>query len=166
MVYVTDQLVAESGRPGESWCDRALENLRRRTPAGAFEAIHPESGLLLCTVGDAYDASRALTLDSLVPGHDRDGWFVGLPARDQLLALPVSANALGTVHLLKLLANKHYQNMPYPISNDVFWLHQGRWRRFPIHFEGTKVAIQPPDEFSEVLEHLDLPIDSDDGLGG
>jgi hypothetical protein len=154
MVYVTDQLVRESGRPGTEWLQQAVANLRERTPADAFEVIEQESGLITCLTGDAYDSSRALLLDALLPEHTADGFFVGLPCRDQLLILPVTGPALAFVHLLKFLIDKNYRNMPYPISNQVFWVRGNTWRRFPIECQGDKITIQPPEEFNEVLDRL------------
>src|SRR6266436_4588988 len=36
MFYVTEKLVEDSGKPGEEWLERALANLRARTPADCF----------------------------------------------------------------------------------------------------------------------------------
>ncbi len=110
--------------------------------------------MITCLTGDAYDSSRAMLLDSAFPDHKADGFFVGLPCRDQLLVLPVTASALAFVHLLKFLIDKNYKSMPYPISQHVYWVRAGIWRRFAIECEGDKVTIQPPEEFHEVLERL------------
>src|SRR5438132_10095477 len=59
MSYVTDEMVANSGTPADDWLERALDNLRERTPRAALEEIHDESGVRLCAIGDAYDSSRA-----------------------------------------------------------------------------------------------------------
>jgi hypothetical protein len=168
MVYVTDDLVSASGKPGSDWLARAMENLHERTPMDAFEVIEKESGLVTCLTGDAYDSSRALLLDDVLPDHAADGFFVGVPCRDQLLVLPVTGPALAFVHLLKFLIEKNFKNMPYPISNQVYWVRSGAWRRFPISCEGDKVTIQPPEDFNEVLERLapDEEISEDDGEVG
>lgn len=154
MVYVTEELVSKSGQAGNEWLDLAVDNLRKRTGTDAFEVIEQESGLITCLTGDAYDSSRAVLLESMFPDHAADGFFVGLPCRDQLLVLPVTGPALAFVHLLKFLIDKNYRTMPYPISNQVFWLRGKTWRRFPIEHEGEKVTIQPPEEFNEVLDRL------------
>jgi hypothetical protein len=154
MVYVTEELISKSGQPGKEWLDRAIANLRKRTEADAFEVIEQESGLITCLTGDAYDSSRAVLLDGVFPDNAPDGFFVGLPCRDQLLVLPVTGPALAFVHLLKFLIDKNYKTMPYPISNQVFWLRGETWLRFPIEYEGEKVTIQPPEEFNEILDRL------------
>ena len=119
MCYVTEKLVADSGKPGSFWLEQARANLLGRTPAGCFEIIHEESGLRTCSVADAYDSSRALILESLLPDSRDLGYLFVIPGRDELLVMPVSAHALPHVQLLKMLATKNYRSVPYPISEDV-----------------------------------------------
>jgi hypothetical protein len=154
MCYVTEQLIQDSGLPGSRWLETALTNLQARTPADSLEIIDEESGLWMCSVGDAYDSSRALLLDRLLPEQAADGYFVSLPGRDALFVLPVDARGLGQVHLLKMLAQKNYQSAPYPISAEVYWVRGGVWRVFPIHVKNDAITIEPPEEFQDVLERL------------
>jgi hypothetical protein len=154
MSYVTEQLVHDSGRPGGEWLERALANLRERTPADCFQEIHEESGLLLCGVADGYDSSRALLLDTLLPEGRELGWFVALPGRDELLVLPVTRRAFPHVHLLKVLALKNFKSAPYAISDEVFWIREGVWRRFPIELEAESINLRPPAEFLPLLDQL------------
>jgi len=162
MIYVTEDMVASSDRPGGAWLDCALANLRQRTPGEAFQPVHADAELLACTLGDAYDSARALLLDALLPIGRDDGYFVALPSRDQLLVLPVATPALTFVHLLQILVDKQYKSMPYPISDEIFWVRNGVWRPFSITIDGTKVTIQPPEEFLEVLERIGPPESADD----
>jgi hypothetical protein len=161
MFYVPQELVEESGRPGPEWLAQALANLRARTPANCFTTVHEETGLLMCAVGDAYDSSRALMLDELLPESRADGCFVAIPGRDLLLVLPVDAESLGCIHLLKLLAEHNYKTTPYAISDQVFWVRQSCWRHFGIQVQGEKITIQPPEDFLEVMERL-LPDEEDE----
>jgi hypothetical protein len=159
MCYVTEQLVNSSGQTGGNWMERALANLRARTPADCLGVVDEESGMRLCAVGDAYDSSRALILDTLLPDTAADGCFVAVPGRDQLLVLPVSSQGIGFIHLLKVLAGKNFQSAPYPISDDVFWVRAGVWRVFGIDISGQQATLQPPEEFLEVLQRLAPDID-------
>src|SRR5262249_55005942 len=84
MVYVTKEQVEKSGKPGQDWLKQAVANLLERTPEECLEVIDEESGILLGNAGDAYDAARALLLEELLPEAKEDGYFVGLPSRDQL----------------------------------------------------------------------------------
>jgi hypothetical protein len=152
MFYVTEKLIEQSGGDGQVWLDKALTNLQARTPENCFQKVHDESGLLLCSVCDAYDSSRALLVGALLPAHEELGSLVALPSRDEFLVLPVSKEALPHVHLLKMLAEKNYQSAPYPISNEVYWVRGGAWQLFPIEFKGNEVNVIPPDEFIELLQ--------------
>ncbi len=154
MFYVTEKLVTDSGRPAGEWLEQAIANLRARTPPDCFAVVHEESGMLSCTVADAYDSSRALLLDALLPNPCADGYFVAVPGRDQLMVMPVNLEGLSAVHLLKVLADKTYRTTPYAITNDLFWVRQRAWQIFPIDVHGEKVTVQPPDEFVEVLKRL------------
>lgn len=154
MHYVTEELVESSGRPGGAWLEQALANLRARTPPECFQTIHEESGMRSCNVADAYDSSRALLLDTLLPDSRADGCFVALPGRDQFLVLPVSAAALACVHMLKVLAEDNFKSTPYPISDQVFWVREGTWRVFTIVVHGDNVTVQPPEDFVAILRRL------------
>jgi len=66
----------------------------------------------------------------------------------------VTAAGLAHVPLLKALAEKNYKTAPYPISDQVYWIQGGLWRRFTIEIRGERVAVQPPAEFLEILKRL------------
>src|SRR5262249_53979650 len=134
-------------------------NLRTGTPQGALTEAHAESGLLHSEVGDAYDSSRALILDHLLPESAADGCFVAVPGRDHLLVLPVRADSLSFLPWLRSIAIRTHKTLPYPISAEVFWVRAGQWLHFPIEVQGDKAMVNPPDEFIEVLNRIapDLP---------
>jgi hypothetical protein len=154
MSYVTEELVAESGRPGDDWLEQAVRNLRARTPADAFQVIHEPSGLLLCAVADAYDSARVLLLDTLLPDANELGYFVGVPCRDELLVLPVNPRTFRHVHLVRILAEKSHGGDPYPISDQVYWVRGTVWHPFPIDVGENEVSVRPPPEFLPLLEQL------------
>jgi hypothetical protein len=164
MCYVTEQMVTDSGQPGEVWLERALANLRARTPDDCLQVLDEPSDLRMCQVGDAYDTSRALLLDALFPEGESCGWLVALPGRDELLVIPVTAKSLPHLHLLKILAQTSFKTAPYPISDEIFWIHRGVWRLFPMVLDGQEVTIQPPPEFKPILETL-APPESEAGQG-
>jgi hypothetical protein len=154
MSYVTEEMVANSGRSGDEWLECALANLRKRTPEGCFASIHEDSGMLLCSVADAYDSSRALLLDTLLPETNEFGCLVAIPSRDELLLLPLTRQAIPYLHLMKVLAEKNFKVAPYAISDEVFWVHRGVWRAFSIEVRNQELVIRPPPEFIEVLDEL------------
>jgi hypothetical protein len=154
MCYVTQKLVESSGKSGDHWLERAKVNLLERTPADCFLTIHEDSGLRMCSAADAYDSSRALILDRLLPESNVAGNLVVLPGRDELLVLPITMKAVPHLHLMKVLADKNYKNAPYPISDEVYWVYQGVWRRFPVEMKAGAVNVYPPPEFMEMLNGL------------
>jgi hypothetical protein len=154
MSYVTAEMVEESGRPGEEWLARAVANLRAQTPADCFQVIHEDSGIRQCGVGDAYDSSRAFLLDGLLPETSGEGYLVALPGRDELLVLPVTGASLAYAPLLKNVAEQSFRTAPYAISDELFWVHEGQWRLFPLAVRGDQVTAQPPPEFLPILERL------------
>ena len=165
MCYVTQKLVNDSGRPGSEWLERAIATLRSRTPADCLQTIDEESGMRLCAVGDAYDSSRSLLLETLLPDAANDGCFVAIPGRDQLFVLPVSLQAVSSIHLMKLMAEQHYKSTPYPISDKVFWVQGGVWRLFPIDVRDKQANIDQPEEFAEILKRL-TPADEESSSDG
>jgi hypothetical protein len=154
MTYVSEEMIAGSGQRGEAWLERAFANLRERTPADWCQVVDEESGIRLPTVGDAYDSSRALILDRLLPETADAGCFVAPIGRDRTFLLPVTLPALQFVHLLRVLAAKDYPNTPYPISDEVAWVHQGAWHRFPIDLSEQGTTVTPPPALVEVLNRL------------
>jgi hypothetical protein len=153
MAYVNEETVAESGKPGEEWLERALANLRARSPEGCLQLVSEETSIHACNVGDSYDSSRALILDTLLP-EAPSGYLVALPHRDCLLVMPVSMQAVPHMHIMKGLAQDNHKNAPYSISDEVFWVHNGNWHLFSIEFSKERVVVTPPPEFVEVLNLL------------
>jgi hypothetical protein len=153
MAYVNDNQIEKSGQPGDVWLARALDNLQARTAADGFHVLDEDSGLLLFQAGDSYDSSRALILDRLLPNAP-GGFLVSVPHRDVLLVQPVEPKALPYLHLIKLGADKAFKNAPYAITDEIFWVHKGRWREFAVRFEDNNVVVTPPEEFIAILNDL------------
>jgi hypothetical protein len=160
MCYVTESMVHASEKSGEYWLTIARRNLESRTPPDCLDEIHGESGLCCCNVGDAYDSSRALLAEQLLPSAGEHGVLVILPGRDELLVLPVALQAIPYLHVLKAFAERDFKSAPYPISDQVYWIRDGTWRIIPIELRGKEVVVQPPMEFIEVLNRLAPPTES------
>lgn len=154
MCYVTEQLVEASGKPGSDWFKQGCANLLAKTPADCFQILHEESGMRICNVADAYDSSRVFLLDSLLPETAASGYLVVIPGRDELLVLPVTMQAIPHMHLLKVLAEKNHRGAPYPISEDVYWIHEGVWRPVFIEIKSDEITVQPPPELIDMLNRL------------
>jgi hypothetical protein len=154
MFYVTVEMVENSEKAGEEWLEQAIENLLKKTPPESFQVVHEESGLRQSCVGDAYDSSRVLVLGELVPEGRPHGVMVALPGRDELLVMPVTKVSLQFLPLLKVAAEKNYKNAPYPISDEVFWIREGKWHLFQIQVRNQQANIQPPEAFLPILQEL------------
>ena len=154
MSYVTEKMVADSSRSGEAWLEQALANLQAQTKADCLQIVEEDSGLRQCMSGDAYDSSRALLLDRLMPDHLQDGFFAALPSRDELFVLPVTQPSLRFLPLLKTVAAKTFQTAPYPISDEVFWIRAGSWLPFGVDLSHDSITLRPPESFREVWERL------------
>lgn len=154
MAYVTEKMIAASGQEAGFWFDRAVANLKAKTPAACFAPVHDESGLLQAQAADAYDTSRALILDHLIPGHEENGFYVIVPSRDHCFVLPLTVDSLMLAPWLKSVAIKMCKDMPYPISPELFWVRAGAWHHFAIEQSGQEVQVKPPPEFVEVLARL------------
>lgn len=160
MSYVTEEMVNGSERSSEQWYETALANLKKRTQPDILEVVHAESGLSLCSTGDAYDATRALIIDDLKPGLPEPGCLLAIPSRDELLVLPLTPEALPHVHLLALLAEKNFRSAPYSVSDRVYWVRQGIWMNFPMQVRGEEIVVKPPEEF---LAFFPKPEEPDSG---
>ena len=154
MFYVTTKMVEDSGKPGEDWLAQALVNLQQQTPADTLTMVHEESGVRRSGMGDAYDTSRVLLLDNLVPDAKEYGCLVALPGRDELLVMPVTAASLQYLPMLKVIAEKSHKSAPYPISDQLFWIRDGKWYVFAVEVRNDQAHVQPPEEFLPVLHEL------------
>jgi hypothetical protein len=156
MVYVTREQVEKSGKPGEHWLKRAVANLLERTPEECLEVVDEESGILLGNVEDAYDATRALLLEDLLPQAKEEGYFVGLPSRDQLFVLPVVKEAVVFLYLMKGIVDKEFQTRPYPISRELYWVRGGAWHVFPVEVDlvNKRLSLSPPPDLVPILDRF------------
>lgn len=149
---VTNQLVDNSGHTGEYWLGRALTGAQAQTPTGWFHREHTLPGVRQ-GVGPAAPA-RALLLDQLLPEHRSFGSFVAVPSHEELLVLPVAMPALAVLPRLQALVTNRYRTAAAPVSDELFWVHDQVWRRFPVVVRSGGVSIQPPDEFVDIFHHL------------
>jgi hypothetical protein len=153
MAYVTDAMLAQSRQRGEDLLAIALDNLRKLTPPDYLERVSDELEICIGSLGDAYDAARALIVEELVPAAPAGHWLA-IPSRDELAVWPVSLPALGRIHILKMFADENYHEHAYPITNDIFWVWQGRWHPFGVTLRGNDLVIDAPEPFGEALREL------------
>jgi hypothetical protein len=154
MAYVTEEMLAKTGKAGEDMLDLALANLRAETPSDFFEQVSEELDIFVGHTGDGYDAARALLIEDLLP-ESPAGFWVAVPSREELAVWPVSFAALSKIHVVKLFAQDNYRDHAYPVTDEVFWLWRGMWYPFGISVDEKNVTISPPDEFLAALKGLE-----------
>lgn len=151
IAYVTEAMLATTSRPVEDLLDIALANLRQVTAADYLEPVVPGGDVYIGHSGDGHDAARALLLDELLPEAPAGYWVV-VPTRDEMAVSPVSLSTLDRVHTLRLFAIEHCRENPYPISDDVFWVHNGQWHTFEVRVDAEGIVVVPPAEFMAVIQ--------------
>jgi hypothetical protein len=147
-------MIASSGQPAEHWFQRGIANLRDKSAPTCFAPVHDESGLLQAQASDAYDSSRALLVDDLIPGHEENGFYVIVPGRDHCFVLPITAESLMLGPWMRSIAIKMCKDMPYPISPELFWVRGGLWHHFFIEETGGELQVTPPAAFVDVMERV------------
>ncbi len=155
MSYVGPADIESSDAPAEYWLGVALDNLAASTLAGWLAEVHAASGIRAGNAGDAYDAARGLVLDRVAPAGPA-GWFVAVPARDWLFALPVRAAALDHLGVLKAAADRTAAADAYPITDRVFWVRPGGpfgvWEAVDLTADPAGVRLDPSAELLAALE--------------
>ena len=150
MAYITHDWITESGLAPEELVREGLANLRRVTPSD-WLSTGPFGPILIGHSNDSYDASRSLCLAEL-RDTGRGGWLVAIPARDWLFALPATQENVAHFPKLKVLTEEYYRQEPYPISDAVYWLHDGQWEDFPINLSPDQVEVKPSAHFMKTLD--------------
>jgi hypothetical protein len=153
MAYVTDEMLAKTGKAGADLLDLALGNLRANTTPDFLEKVSYELDLYIGHCGDGYDAARALLLEEMLPDSPAGFWVV-IPTRDELAVWPVSFSALEKIHVIKMFADDNFRHHAYPVTNEVFWVWRGMWYPFGITIDESTVTVSPPDEFMTVLKEM------------
>src|SRR5579884_333520 len=158
ILYAPSALVAESGRSGEEWLARALDNLAKRTPPAWWKPVHErdDSGLRTSTMLDDYDIFRALLLDRLFPGMAETGWFVAPVGWNELYFMPATELTHDRFIVpFKKLAEGVLASAGHPISQEIYWVYHNNWYWYPVVRKGERWYVVPPQEFSRVFGVLD-----------
>ena len=150
MVYVTEPMLARSRKKGEDLLDVALDNLRASTPSDYFERASDELDIYIGTPREGRVRRRTaggLLIEEMMPDVPA-GFWVAIPSREELAVWPVSFQALGRVHALKMYARENFHKHAYAVSEAVFWVWRGAWYEFGITL-GDEVLLDAPEPFGE-----------------
>ncbi len=119
--------------------------------------------VLMVETGDPYAATHALRLDAFrETGPPAGGWFVTVPRRSLLLAVPIEgADALSSLHLLVPMAREAYAEGPRPVTPEIYWLYEATWHPLQVATgQDNSPSITVPSAFAEMLEGL-VPTEED-----
>jgi hypothetical protein len=151
VAYVSKSMMADSSGTADQWVQQARLNLYNGTGEGWLQPAFPEMGIYAGNKQDSYDAARALVFHDLAD-KDEAGWLISLPSRDLLYARKVEPSGVPHFHMLKVLARDAVAKMPYPISDEVYWIRPSReWVKIRIDLEDERVNIYPPQELVDLL---------------
>jgi hypothetical protein len=151
VAYVSKRMMADSSSDANEWVQQARLNLYNGTGEGWLQLAYPEMGIYQGNKQDSYDAARALVFHDLAD-KDEAGWLISLPSRDLLFARKVEPSGVPYFHMLKVLARDAVAKMPYPISDEVYWIRPGKeWVKIPIELSDDRVNIYPPPELVDLL---------------
>ena len=161
VAYVSKRMMGDSTSTADAWVQQARLNLYNGTGEGWLQPAYPEFGIFAGNKQDSYDAARALVFHDLVD-KDPAGWLISLPSRDLLYARKVEPSGMTHFHMLKVLARDAVAKLPYPISDEVYWIRPGvEWVKIPIELTDDRVNIYPPQELVDILNIQlgDVPIE-------
>jgi len=106
--------------------DIALDNLRDTMESIDFEYFELKNGLeaIILKTEDGYDASRIITPELFQEVSARFGgdFYVGIPARDMLFAIPANHMNKKLLNRVKRGMMKEYNHLPYPITSKLFYV--------------------------------------------
>lgn len=121
-VSITTEQMLRWGVDTEDLEDFARENLARTRPPMAAEVIASREGGKAAVIAeqDGYDAARLLdeALYAELAPQLGTTFYVGIPARDMLVAL--SNGPASFVERLRRRILEDYSHMPYPITPELF----------------------------------------------
>lgn len=123
-VSITTEQVIKWGVTCEELEDIARENLERYAPQLEVRLVESKEGgrAAIISEQDGYDAARLLLSglhQRLAPQLGGD-FYVAIPARDMFVALSTDPDDF--VDRLRDRVAQDHQNLPYPITNELFYV--------------------------------------------
>jgi hypothetical protein len=129
---------------------------RQKSADGVFSIAHPQVPaiqMITDTSGDA--ASHLLCLRDLIQPFPPCGALVVVPARSQMMVLPlIDVSSVGWLDVLAQAGRQNYLRASDPISPDVYWVDGSRYERFEQTHMNGETVLHPPLAFREVVQRL------------
>lgn len=139
--------------------DAARANARAIAPLEAESFTIDGTGLVALFGPSHYTATHVLWLAehlAEIPGYTAaNGALVVLPHRHLIAVHPIeSAAVVAAAGTLLRFAARQFETCPGPISDQLYWWHDGALHRLPSDSVGETLHLFPSDRFAALLDRL------------
>jgi hypothetical protein len=139
--------------------DAARANARAAAPLEAESFTIDGTGLIALFGPSHYTATHVLWLAEHlagIPGYAAgNGALVVLPHRHLIAVHPiVSAAVVAAAGTLLRFAARQFETCPGPISDQLYWFHDGTLNRLPSDSVGETLQVFPSDRFAALIDRL------------
>jgi len=146
--------------------DAARANARATAPLEAERFTIDGTGLIALFGPSHYTATHILWLAehlAEIPGYtEANGALVVLPHRHLIAVHPIESSAVvDAAGTLLRFAARQFETCPGPISDQLYWWHEGALHRLPSDSVGETLQVFPSTRFAALLDRLR----GGDGLG-
>jgi hypothetical protein len=139
------------------WAD-ALENSKRLTTLQVTDEDLGGTSTKALTSDGNYVTTYALLL------HEHPDWvgpygaLVAIPHRHALMVYPIrDMNVVTAIQKLIFITVGMEKEGPGSITANVYWYRDGAIRNLPYELKGKALNFNPPEEFVEMLNTLEVP---------
>lgn len=146
---VTEHVVFEAARA----------NARAAAPLEVERFTIDGAGLVALFGPSHYTATHVLWLSehlAAIPGYaEADGALVVLPHRHLIAVHPIeSAAVVDAAGTLLRFAAQQFETCPGPITDQLYWWHDGALHRLPSDSVGETLQVFPSESFAALLDRL------------
>jgi hypothetical protein len=139
--------------------DAARANARAAAPLEAESFTIDGTGLIALFGPSHYTATHVLWLSEHlagIPGYAAaNGALVVLPHRHLIAVHPItSAAVVAAAGTLLRFAATQFETCPGPISDQLYWFHDGTLNRLPSDSVGETLQVFPSDRFAALIDRL------------
>jgi hypothetical protein len=147
------------GKPIDELFDIGMANVRSADrPVVERQELEGGSKLTILAGDSFFTATWALMLDDFATGNPANGEIVAIPNRHMVGFVPiVDLSVVAAITPVITFALQFYEQGPGPVTQNIYWRHDGRLTLLPTELEGQTVRFAPPAEFIEMLNGLHKP---------
>lgn len=139
--------------------DAARANVRRDTRLETERFAIDGTEVVALFSPSHYAATHVLWLSehlASMPGYsEANGALVALPHRHLIAVHPIeSASVVAAAGTMLRFAARQFETCPGPISDQLYWWHEGTLSRLPSDSVGETLQLFPSDGFAALLDRL------------